>query len=1355
MASRRQERHSVTLTEDDQILANEILAHLNFSGGRRDPQFFARLNRLWNLLPPGDRPAALQQLLLAQLDQVRGQAPTFTDCAQVEAVIPLALTECLSAYRQHHADLLFHLQVEDFEHPFLLAGIFEAVLAQSGPWNERDRIIEGALQQLNDFVGYRPVAVLENGRKMELYAHERFRAVPVYVEGAGVAYGKYHDLIERTLEFLREAPEDIVADAHLDLDQLSEVAVDMRAHDHLHPVNKRTNYMFGEWDPDWIDIKGRYRRFVIRKIILDALVTWVEDSNSRTPREERLFDAAAALCGTMLMASSISGSGPETHDSSISLTTLLPIVARRRDAFYTRLMEQVDGARARRLLQEQKRTQQPFGHVRQFLNMHLSGYGARQVQHRELAYLYAQMGYSEASRRQANAIPAASIRFESEIQCQLASAHRELDNGNLDEAVRLVAEARGLLHRGIACGAMVDPWNILGFHGQFPLFSSREDAIPDNRIETLFELVERLLTAYSRVLGEAAAQGDADTRDRLTSEFRDFAEWWDQFGSDAIEDLPDVSGHESWDSAIHVSEALTSWRHAGSSAGDISFWREHVGRFSSAQSYAQVVDALLDKQDHVAAMGLLMQWLSQSDEVGVESPRHSVFALLMRWIKLVAEDGDHPLKGADRIQAVCRLFDFLEANAGPLWQVPSLQDALDDRRTGSDWNMDAERPEADDNDADDDENSLFSAAYEGITFRDSTDDGNWGDTLENEFGFQDTEFEQLNRELEPRLKFLNAVGQMWQIAAVTLASDLAANEDEQSVARARSAVEDWATQGRRWQSDLWRLMQSAWEHEIASPSGAHDANVEYDLQLQVKFYLVGQIITTLICLRNAVRLLEGCATPESAASNAAADDARLAAVYAAIVQRDHEQVRKLLPALQKWMEKQPLLYVPFDNGGTPEQILRAQTLQSAARFLLTELPRLGLFRETWHILQTAFRMERRWRPEGPAITEFDRLFEIAFRSSLECTLQSATKWRSGRLGAEELIELVGGMSEPYQWLWLKHSSTMRLSAVDGIRDDKSWQDLSEFIHAYGQDLFHASQLTLGNVRAILHNSVAWYLDYLEQEEDPLRPMRLISDIREGKIDRSHAEWCLETIYSIVVDKFDRFLEYNTTTTQSDYGEMFFCLLEFLRAESRYDRDAWNLLPVTLVHEILARSGHTEAATVWATTYEAQTADLADQHLEHLEELERRYGMRMPAIADHLNQRFVKPLAVNRMLALVKQSVDDARRGRSESATFSRLESEVEDYLHDSWGSGVDIPSWLRNLEKEVAEAAHPDDGGRPAAEADLRLPVRHVGLRDFKTQLRQWRHALGRDGRSGRKTTRKRSSNPPSPKKGNETEKEG
>ena len=41
----------------------------------------------------------------------------------------------------------------------------------------------------------------------------------------------------------------------------------------------------------------------------------------------RLCEAAAVLAGTMLMASSVSGSGPDTHDSSVSLTSLLPKIA--------------------------------------------------------------------------------------------------------------------------------------------------------------------------------------------------------------------------------------------------------------------------------------------------------------------------------------------------------------------------------------------------------------------------------------------------------------------------------------------------------------------------------------------------------------------------------------------------------------------------------------------------------------------------------------------------------------------------------------------------------------------------------------------------------------------------------------------------------------------------------------------------------------------------------------------------------------------------------------------------------------------------------------------------------------------
>src|SRR5690606_16344506 len=144
----------------------------------------------------------------------------------------------------------------------------------------------------NDFVGVRPVAILENDRKTEPYAHEYFRPIPLYIDGAGPAVGPYHDLIERTIAFFRETPAAILRDAYFDLGQLEELALDLRAHDHTHPVNKRTNYMFGEWDPHQIDNKGRYRRFVVRKVILDALLNWMA-ARTDIPPEERLYDASA------------------------------------------------------------------------------------------------------------------------------------------------------------------------------------------------------------------------------------------------------------------------------------------------------------------------------------------------------------------------------------------------------------------------------------------------------------------------------------------------------------------------------------------------------------------------------------------------------------------------------------------------------------------------------------------------------------------------------------------------------------------------------------------------------------------------------------------------------------------------------------------------------------------------------------------------------------------------------------------------------------------------------------------------------------------------------------------------------
>ena len=99
---------------------------------------------------------------------------------------------------------------------------------------------------------------------------------------------------------------DILRLAHFDPEALQELALDPRAYDFNHPVNKRPNYHFGQWDPQHLDTKGRYRRFVVQQVTLDALMRRLIQAED-IPAEERLLEAAAVLAGTILMASGVCG----------------------------------------------------------------------------------------------------------------------------------------------------------------------------------------------------------------------------------------------------------------------------------------------------------------------------------------------------------------------------------------------------------------------------------------------------------------------------------------------------------------------------------------------------------------------------------------------------------------------------------------------------------------------------------------------------------------------------------------------------------------------------------------------------------------------------------------------------------------------------------------------------------------------------------------------------------------------------------------------------------------------------------------------------------------------------------------
>ncbi len=1264
----------------------DILGYLNFSSGKPDPRFARNVS---DVLAASGGLSGFRTLLESSLAQLRETEPAFAEATQAEQVLRLTLDVALPRYREHHSDLLHHVPAAAFEQPFFIARLFEAVIAQGGPWSDDDRIAAGVLTQINDYLGYRPLAVLENDQQMEPYDHERYRPIPLYIRDAGVANGPWRELIAATLNFLRRTPQDLLDEACFDLDHLDELAVDIRAHDHSHPVNKRTNYMFGEWDPHQIDTKGFYRRFVVRQIIMDALLAWLEQHDD-VPMEERLADAATVLSGTILMASSISGSGPDTHDSTISLSSLLPTVARQRDAYYLRWINEAQGERRQRLMDQAQLTRQPFGHVRQQLNMFVAHYGARQVQHRHLAWLYARMGYKDASREEAAVIPALSARFETELQLLVTTASLQLDEGRVEDVEQLLVEAEDLLDRGIRCGALVDPWNILAFQGQFPLFSAREDAIPDNRVEILLDLMDQIFAVYSRAVGEAAAQGHSELRQRLARRFFDLADHWDRYATVAVEDLPHVAGLETWESSVQVADTLQQWNQAGSEAGDIAFWREHVRNFQSPRAYALVVEALLSKQDHVGAMALMMQWLAEAGTSGLESGRHTIYPLLLQWMQLVTQ-GDGAT--AEMWPTVRRLFDYLEANAGELWHVPRLSDYselfheeaetdLPPRPLQDDEELD---PFLDDEEATDEDN-LYSAAYDDVVYRDSADDGQASETVDSGYAPGTTEFEIINRQLEPRLLFLQTLFRLWQMAATSLATrdesleDLAEHDLE--------VIRGWQARTEELQRGLVALLKDTWEHDVEANTGDLDLNIEYDIQLQARYMLLHSIIATTIGCVQAQRLL-GSLLPHRAGSTRpeiSATERKVSAIYRSIVRRDRRAVRRQLPGLLESIAERPLLYVPFENGGQPARVLRAKSLQSLIRFLLAQLPRMGLLRETLDVLRAAFRMERTSRPAGFAVTEFDRLFRIGLENSLSCLVQAWSHRKSGSQDARQLAEYTAELVEHYTHLWTLHSSTMRLSTVEELRDDELADEIREFIEEYGEDLFHTRMLTLGNIRTVLHQGLDNFLEHLEQESDPLHPVKLIEDIRAGRIDAQDAMDNIEIIYEAVVDRFDRFLEYNTTTTQSDYGEKFFCFLQFLRVECAYDRDAWTLTPMRLAHEALVRNGQLEAALMWEQDMRTQTAEMAEGHLTELTRLESSLGMRLPSLRDRISERFVKPLVVNRILALVPQALQDAREGRQPSSAFALLRSEIGAYLEDTFGSGIDVPQWLQSLEAEVTRA---------------------------------------------------------------------
>jgi hypothetical protein len=1306
-----------------------VLGYLNFSSGAPDLQFLASLSRLFESASATSAGAPLwlevSRQLTQRLQELHSQSAAFQDAQQASAVLELVFDRALPAYREYHRDLLFHHCDASLFRPFFVGRACEAVLAQGPPWSEPQRIVPAAIARLNDFLGHRPVATLESQR-VEPYRHEYVRPIPLYIRGAGISYGTEREVVAAALKLLADAGDELLRQACYDPDNLDELAIDPRAYDFDHPANKRPNYHFGQWDPHHIDNRGRYRRFVVQQVTLDALMRRLTDVTD-IPYDELLFEAAAVLAGTILMASGISGDGPATFDSTITLSKLLPKIARYRDEFYQRLFERVGGDHAERLRIEAAEKRQPFGGARQHLNAQLARQRASQLEHVHLARIFARMGHTRAARHEADIVPCASARMQCQIDCLMTTCELTCANNQLDAAAGLLEQVVDLLKRGIACGAIIDPWNILGFDAHYSLFPSLENSVRDHRADELVATMDRLWALYSQAWSAAAASDQKDLSKKISRQFKDTAAWWHKYAVHEVSSAEAVDSQVVYRAAERVAQALNVWHKGGAAAGDVAFWQPHADMFDSPKAYGLVIEALLDRGDYVASMALLIHWLGQGSTVGLERVDASFHDLAERWLaertSLAGTSADDRAAAAKRWDTARKFLDYLEANADHYWSVPGF--SLGNHRPNGPARGDSVGSDEDESDGD-----RFDSAYEGMVFRDSTDDGVEGSIFETDDSTHD-ELASESRRVADRLAFLSTVARLWKLAAISPALRAAAGsgESQQVVAARTGALGRWIEQAEQNQSDLERLLASVRDYKIPSPAANHDAHVEYDRRRMTKESLLERVIATSVETADAARLLKAAVTVHSgmAPPGQPGDEQRQAiAVFAALLRQDTAAAREAAGRLCKLLVQQPLLYVPLAKGGNPQEIVAVRVRQHAISDLLAWLPRLGLWVETCELLEVARTMERE-HPVGPgAVTEFDELFKVGYRSIVECLVASSLHWPAPQEGEEDethseaLVSCLEKLTESLLTSWLAHSRTLRLSVLERVHDKASWKKLVEFVERYGDELFTQRFLNLGNIRAILHQGVAnWLATLQEDQESDDVPERLLGDLAAGEPIETAAEE-LTLVLESIVENYGEYRDYNSTTTQSDKGELLYMLLDFLRLRTRYDRVCWNLKPVVLAHEILVRRSQDQAARIWRRALTERINDEADQYLAKLADLQKKYAMRMPTVADRLAERFVRPLAIDRIRALVEPAIAEAQAGVTDCPKFEMLQHDTEFLTREPTGVGLDVPAWLVALEEEVEAALRSKQPLRHDDNLAGLFPLLLLTQQQARKQLDQW-----------------------------------
>ena len=206
-----------------------------------------------------------------------------------------------------------------------------------------------------------------------------------------------------------------------------------------------------------------------------------------------------------------------------------------------------------------------------------------------------------------------------------------------------------------------------------------------------------------------------------------------------------------------------------------------------------------------------------------------------------------------------------------------------------------------------------------------------------------------------------------------------------------------------------------------------------------------------------------------------------------------------------------------------------------------------------------------------------------------------------------------------------------------------------------------------------------------------------------------------------MENYAEYVDYNSTTTQSDRGEMLYTLLDYLRLRASYDRVAWNLQPVVLAHEVLVRSGLRRGGRKLARRRgradrrhrrrPPQAVRAAEPQVRHAAAEHRRAAGRAVRAAVAGRSALCPGAAGHGRAAPGRSGAAPSEAppaAADPSGAFRRLEEGIAQFTREISGAGFDLPPWLEALQQEVdrVESQAADDEDLPGPE----LPIPHVRL---------------------------------------------